>query len=116
MKKIERVTQTATFSIDVPLMANQQYLNVNHQISLAFSAACNSGMTLTVTATPYGTTLTDSVDGGTLDCYALRGTQKTLVLQASVLESLTFTIAGRTTGSVSLVYLGYAAIDKGLEV
>lgn len=115
MKQRQALNQTATFTISVPQLAADKCPNINHALSLAFSGTVNAGATAVVSARCFGAPAAEAVDGGSLDAYALRGTTKTVQLAGVMLESLTVTISGLTTGTVSGYYCGFGNNDPGVD-
>lgn len=115
MKQKLSSNNTATFTLDVPVVSAHNVVCTNHQLSLSFSADVNAGTSATVSVKALGGGGYEPVDDGTYDAYALRGKTRTVCVYGLVLESIQVTLAGRTAGSVTGAYTGYGAGDPGRD-
>ena len=103
---VKAENKNATFTMAVSDGFQSPSPATTHQLVLEFSAGIAAGSTLTISATAPGASVAAMIDDGTFDAASLAGTSKMLML-SGVLSSLTFTLTGFATGSVSAFYVGY---------
>lgn len=115
MKQLKQTAKTATFYFDIPVCSANKVPNVNHQVSLDFSAGVSAGSTAVVGVTPLGCSKSETLTDGSLDAYALTGSQKTITLQGLLVSRITVTLSGFSSGSVTGYYTGYGVNDPGVD-